>query len=354
MKLRPLAVIAACCALVSVWGRAHFTPAPSAKPPETAPRAAVADRRAPDNTFLTFPEWYLVYSPDEYAEFIADQPPSEFPFLGHVGQMWQSYFAIHEATKDDYPFNADYHTMILVIATSTSIEYGLKWCYETMVGRLTEATCAPGTTREDRLAARTAREYVAFLDVEPWYKFDFLDPLRRLWTETDFWGPDPIRSWERKYYLTSDYLAKAGYAWVIKQGSESSYGIESQVTAVVLDHFPEADRKELPEIKIVSEAGDGSVLAYVPRYQAFTKQARALAQRNINFGEIAGNRGPIVVSAIVFADDPATNLKVVFTQPILTRPSYKRIVFMASVTNLSAMLRKLDRTGVRIEHIYDY
>jgi len=355
MNLRPLALIAACCALIAIVLRIQFAPAPPVKPQEPEPRAAKEDCRAPDNTFLTFPEWYLVYSPDEYADHLTmDHPPSEFPYLGHVGQLWQGYHGIYQATRNDYPFNTDYHIMIWIIAGSTTIEYGLKWGYEAIVGRVTEASRLHGMTPEDRLAAEVARDYVAFLDVEPWYKFDFLKALGRLWTETGMWSADPVRSWERKYYLTSDYLAKAGYAWLIKQMSEGAYGVESQVTAVVLDRFPEDARKALPKVNVLNEAAEGSVLVHVPRYQAFAPHSLALAKRGLEFQEIAGNRGPILITAIVPEDFALGEWKLVFTQPILTRPGTKRIAIAVRVPELSATLRKLDRPGIKLEHVYDY
>ena len=32
-------------------------------------------------TYLTLPEWYIVYSTEEYAAFIGARPPSLFPYL---------------------------------------------------------------------------------------------------------------------------------------------------------------------------------------------------------------------------------------------------------------------------------
>ncbi len=358
MKLRPLAIGAAMCAIVALTLKYQFAAPPSGNSPapqtKITPRADEKDRRAPDNTFLTFPEWYLVYSPDEYADFIVDRPPSEFPYLGHIGQLWQGYYAIHKATKDDYPFNADYHIMIGIIAGSTTAEYGMKWGYEAIVGRVTEATRLGKMTPEDRLAAEVAREYVRFLDVEPWYKFDFLTPLKRLWTETGFFSSAPIRSWERKYYLTSDFLAKAAYGWIIRQMSESSYGIESPHTAVVLDHFPLAARAELPEIKVLESNEDGSVLVHVPRYQAFTKHAIALAKRDVRCLEIAGNRGLIMVSVIASGDIDTSRWRTILQQPILTRLGKRRLALAMPVAELPDALRRLGGAGVTIEHVYDY
>lgn len=353
MKLRPLSLIAAGCAGIALFVQAQLAPVKTAPAPVAEPRTPVEHRRASENTYLTFPEWFLVYSPDEYADFIADRPPSAFPYFGHIGQFWQGYRAMYNATKDDYPFNLDYHVMVMVIGTSTTLEYALKFGYENIVGRATEATRWHGLTAEDKLAAKVARDYVDFLDVEPWYKFDFVGPLRRLWSDTGFWSDDPIRSWERKYFLTSEYAAKAGYAWVIKVLSESQYGVEAQETTVLLDRTP-TSTATLPKLKVLKEHPDGSVLAQLPRYQAFTKSAQVLARADLKFVEIAGNRGPIVVSAIVPTDFDDTGYRMIMKQPILTRPGTQRIVFTVSVGELLATVRTLDHPWIQLEHIYDY
>jgi len=56
-------------------------------------------RRGAEQTFLTFPEWFLVHSPAEYAAYVSSHQPSGFPFWGHVGQFWRSYAAVTRATK---------------------------------------------------------------------------------------------------------------------------------------------------------------------------------------------------------------------------------------------------------------
>lgn len=351
MRLRTLSLLAAGCAVLALVGRAQFNaPTPAPREPFAGAVVPEKDRRPPENTFLTFPEWYLVYSPDEYAELIATRPPSEFPYLGHLGQFWQGYAAMYAATKDDYPFNSDYHVMVMVIGGSTTVEYGMKWLYETTVGRVAEVTRRHGMTAEDELAATVAREYVTSLDEEPWYKFDYMNALKRVWTETDYWGPDPVRKWERKYYLTSEYLAKAGYAGVLRLASESFYGEVLSDTAVVVDREP----AEMPKMRVAERFGDGSALVYLPRYQPFTAAAQALAKDGCKFVEVAGNRDVVLVSAVVPTgfEDPAFRL--VMTQPILTRPGTKRVVFTVPVPGLSDALRSLGRPGLKLEHVYDY
>src|SRR5262245_954537 len=57
-------------------------------------------RRGPEQTFLTYPEWFLVHSPAEYAEYVKDHTPTQFPFIGHTCQFWQGYGAVTRATRD--------------------------------------------------------------------------------------------------------------------------------------------------------------------------------------------------------------------------------------------------------------
>src|SRR5207245_5383432 len=89
--------------------------------------------RSVEQTFLTYPEWFLVSSPAEYARFIDGHPPSDFPFFAHIGQLWRSYGAVRRAIGErHYPKNPGYHVMIVVIGVSTTVEYTLKAAYETL------------------------------------------------------------------------------------------------------------------------------------------------------------------------------------------------------------------------------
>ena len=61
--------------------------------------AAPADRRGEEQTFLTFPEWFLVFSPAEYAAFVRGHTPDEFCFWGHIGQFWRGYGKVIDQTR---------------------------------------------------------------------------------------------------------------------------------------------------------------------------------------------------------------------------------------------------------------
>src|ERR1700688_2759281 len=41
-------------------------------------------RRKQDNTFFTFPEWYIVYSFEDFGHFLDHSSESHFNYLGHI------------------------------------------------------------------------------------------------------------------------------------------------------------------------------------------------------------------------------------------------------------------------------
>lgn len=309
------------------------------------------DRRHPEQTYLTFPEWFLVFSADEYAQLLKTGRSSDFPWFRHLGQFWSSYGKVIDATRP-YPFNSEYHMMIVVIGTSTTIEYGIKGVYETLIGRLSELTAPVSVTPEDRLAAQEAQDYVDFIRVHPWYEFDFAARLKRLWTENPMSGPHLLRQWERRYLLTSEWGIKAMYGWALGKAAHSTYGVPLDTTDAVVRGLP-ADAAQ-PPLRRLRTNGD-EVLVELPRYHAFTGQATALAGRGVRFVEIAGNRGHILVSSVMPSSTPETpGVRTLIRQPILTRPGYERRVMQVSVGRLSDVLAEGTRDGHVFEHIFDY
>jgi hypothetical protein len=296
-----------------------------------------------------------VWSPAEYAQYVKDHAPTDFPFFGHIGQFWQGYRNVNDAIKRDYPFNFGYHAMIVVIGVSTTVEYALRAVYETLIGRLSALTARHGLTEEDRFGARVAQDYVDFIRVRPWYEYNFKAGLEALWRETSLWGPDPVRKWERKYALTTEYGIKAVYGYFIKLGTKASYDDALPVTAVVIDSLPPGIEQPLPDIKVLRKTDDGKFLILMPRYDAFMRYAATLAQHGASFAEIAGNRSVILVTVIAPRGAEGTvDAQVLFEQPILTQPDKKRIAAVVPVASLAQFLNGLEARGARLEHVYDY
>ena len=351
------AVLALVAAFVSAQGTTSAADPPAAPVVKAEPLTPSEDRRTPDQTFLTFPEWFLVHSPAEYARYLSrSEPISAFPLFAHIAQFWQGYAAVNGEVAR-FPFNGGYHLMVMVIGTSTTVEYALKGTYEHTIGRLAEATVSgDAPVPEERLGVDYAQAYVDFIRLEPWYKFDFLAPLKRLWTGLPLTGPNLIRRWERRFALTTELLVKEGYARLIKLGSKSVYDAPKPTTAIVLDGSPVPDAAAWPDY-LPKATGGSEIVATVPRYEPFTAYSRWLAAQGVDFREIAGNDGEILLSLLVptgwMASAPARTL---FEQPILTRPGQKRVVLTVRVPQLAALLRSFGekRSGVIVEHIYDF
>ena len=344
--------VAAMLHCVAAWAQTPTTPVQEPAAPLVTPPEHV---RGVEQTFLTYPEWFLVFSPAEYATFIRHAPANEFPFLGHVGQFWSGYKAVFDKSRSmGHDLNPGYHLMVMVIGISTTVEYALRAVYEARFGALSQATTG-APTAEDQLGAQVAQDYVDFIRVLPWYEFDFVRPLKALWTELPWTGPDMLRKWERRYALTTEYAIKAGYAKLIGLGTQTIYEPALLVTAVQLRPLPPPD-PTWPDVKTLATAPDGTALVTVPRYDAFMHYAQALANRGADFREIAGNRSVILVSLIGGTGwRPQQGIdQVLFEQPILTQPGRQRVVATAKVPTLAQSLREWAAAGVQVEHIFDY
>ncbi len=362
LRLRRAVWASVCWCIVAGTGFLGFAEAAfAADTAEVAGRVAPADivtppehRRGVEQTFLTFPEWFLVFSPTEYAELVATRPPDEFVFWGHIHQFWASYKAVAgETRRRKDPPNAGYHVMILVIGISTTVEYAIRSAYETLVGRVAGLTNAGARTAEDEFGARVAQEYVDFIRVRPWYEFDFTAKLSALWRTTPAFGPGMLRKWERRYALTTEYGVKAAYGWLIGLGTHSAYEAPKPVTAVWFDRA--AACADAPKTDRLRAFGDQSVLDLLPRYDAFTAASIQAARCGWGFREIAGNRSVILVSGLSQASAPEVpGARVLFTQPILTRPGFSRRVYLVPVTSLREVLLAMQTSGAMVEHVFDY
>jgi hypothetical protein len=294
------------------------------------------DCRPADQTFLTFPEWYLVFSPEEQANYFKQQTSSTFPFMSHTAQIWEGYEIVNDQIKDNFPTNTGYHFMIWVIGSSASVEYSIKAWYETVIGRVTDTYKVQ--TAEDQFNATFNQDYVDFIKDRPWYEFDFKSQLNDLWTSTPFFGDNILRKIERRYILTSELLVKHVYGKLIGLGTKQVYDEALPTTAVVLEN---------------------DSLQYLPRYDKFANAVMALAKQGHNFKEIAGNNSAILLSVLIPAIPSGNKIdlgdaQIVFTQPLSSDPTTDRIALAVPVESLSKLLLQLDHENVKVEHVFDF
>jgi hypothetical protein len=315
------------------------------------PKAAI---RPPDQTFLTYPEWFLVFSPAEQADYFKIHTSTNFPYMKHVDQMWGGYGVMYDQIKGNFPFNSGYHVMIMVIAGSTTVEYSIKSFYETIIGRITNTNPNEEMTAEDKFNADYEHSYVKFIEALPWYEYDFNHELKTLWSNTSLSGPHLLRKLERRYYLTTELLIKSGYGWLIGLGTKSAYGTAALTTTVVLPQLP-AELNALDGDKNIKPLTGDKIVVDMPRYADFTPAVIKLARVNENFIEIAGNKGAIMLTVLTNKSlNVSGNYKVLFTQPVFTKPGVSRVALVTTVGHLSTTVKTLLDYKVIVEHVYDY
>ena len=297
------------------------------------PLTPAKDVRPADQTFLTYPEWFLVFSPEEQANYFKQHTASTLSFKSHTRQIWESYRAVVNEMGDAFPPNPGYHLMIWVIGVSSTVEYLVKSGYEAVVGRLTDTS--QSLSAEDQLNAAEMERYVAFIKDRPWYEFDFSTSLTRLWRDTPFWGSYPIRKLERRYWLTSEWIVKYGYGKLIGVGTGQVY------------------EAALPTTVVLNQQDS---LQQFPRYDRFVGAANAHINNGGSFHEIAGNSTVILVCAVVdekTAFQPS-RARLLFQQPVPTMPGQFRVLWGIPVQELHILLQEAGAAGIAIEHIFDF
>jgi hypothetical protein len=316
-----------------------------------------SNKRDVEDSYFSYPEWYIVWSYEERAQYLPKNLPSGFPYFASIGQYWKSYCFLCGLTQSRHQFNFGDHLSSMVLGGSFALEYSIRGAYEQTIGRVSEWTSSHELVEEDAYAARVAREYADFVYVRPFYEFHFGHALKQLWKETPFWGKHPIRKFERKFILSVDYGIEAIYAHAMLFASRMAYGQESDKTYTWLAHAPESVLAGFPRVKKIRNVAADSWLVSIPRYQEFTDVAVKLAARSAQFEQIAGD-DDILVTVVVpknwTYDLPPGEGSLLFSEDILTQPGVKRIALECRVVALSSALNHFTSKGIKIEHVYDY
>jgi hypothetical protein len=311
-------------------------------------------RRKLDNTFFTFPEWYIVYSFEDFGRFLDRSSESHFNYLGHILGFWRSFCTINRALPRAAESRTEVKTMIYIIGVSYSIEYAIKGIYENTIGRVFEWIRSEKRTPQDEYARAVLQDYAAFLYTIPWYKYPFrekLDGLMALSAPT----PSQARTWERDFALGTEYFIKIGYAWLIQKGLDASSDDEPRDIMFVVATLPPEVLAAEPRVKPIRALSPQWQLVQTPRYKDFTEIVLGLLDRGIPLAEIAGNR-EIMITVIA---PKATTLDVkdateLFSLDLDAKPGFRRAGLKARIDRLVDINRELKARGASIEHFYDY
>jgi hypothetical protein len=311
-------------------------------------------RRKQANTFFTFPEWYIVYSFEDFGRFLDRSSESHFNYLSHILGFWQSFCTINRAVPATGESRVDVKSMIYVIGISYSAEYAIKGFYENTIGRITEWIRGSVRTPQDEYARAVLQDYAAFLYTIPWYKYPFGEKLHGLMAISAR-TPSPVRTWERDFALGTEYGIKIGYAWLIQKALDAGSDDEPRDIMFVVATLPPATLAKEPRIKPIRPLTPEWQLVQTPRYKDFTEIIQRLLDQGYGLAEIAGNR-EILLTAI--APKTATldvkDTMELFSLDLDAKPGFRRAGLRARVERLVDISRDLKTKGASIEHFYDY
>lgn len=316
--------------------------------------------RDEQQSILTVPEWYLVFNPKEYANYISSgSNPSDFPYYGSINEYWKIYDKSLKLVSAAYPKNEEYITMLKVIGISMTLEYAIKIVYENTIGRVFSWFTEDTVSAEEKEVFMAHKAYADFIYQTAWYEFEFLHWVKMVWsakgTEEYSW----LRKWERMLFFTAEFTVKAGYAQLIEWGAQASY--EEPVTEIFLiantSENPEKLTKNNDDIRLVAEQGNKKIFA-INRWGAFTKAMIACSNLNFENFEITeiGGNNEIVVSTLIQKEQAIIfeQAQLLYESEVVTRKDLIRKVHLLPVTKLMEYLQFLAEKQIELEHVFDY
>ena len=311
-------------------------------------------QRKQNNTFFTFPEWYIVYSFEDFGRFLDRSSESHFNYLGHIFGFWRSFCTINQAVPPTAESLTEVKTMIYVIGISYSAEYAIKGLYENTVGRVFEWIRGEKRTPQDAFGRAVLQDYAAFLYTIPWYKYPFREKLNGLMAIS---APTPsdIRTWERDFALGAEYFAKTGYAFLIQKALDASDDDEPRDIMLVVAILPPEVLAKERRIKPLRKLTPQWQLVQTPRYREFTEIVQNMLDQGFDIAEIAGNHEILIT--VIAPKSTALDVKdtaELFSLDLDARPGFRRAGLRARIARLVDISRDLKIRGASIEHFYDY
>ncbi|ATI56709.1 MULTISPECIES: hypothetical protein [Sphingomonas] len=316
--------------------------------PDRTPLLPAADRRPEARTFLTYPEWHIVYEAEAFARHLAaGQPPSSFAYGEQIGQFWTSYCAVNRIIHNS-PESGAAKVTIYTIGISYTVELAVKAAYERTIGRLFEATSG-WDSADDRHGAHVQQRYGAFLHETPWYRFPFREALKGEWQTRE--PTLHARHWERRFALSAEYGVKALYAKAIDAATGATVGRDEPTLRLVVRGDPAVLRGVDPRLQVVGSLPGGLTVVEAPRYQQFNDLLAKLSATQVQLVEIAGNR--TIFATLILPDRVPPPGPAVLAMPI-DRTGWRRVGVTVPVARLLPLMTRVRALGGTVEHVYDY
>jgi hypothetical protein len=310
-----------------------------------------AGRRPEARTWLTYPEWSIVYSAETYGRYLsAGNPPSGFGHMRQITGFWSGLCAVNRASAAAGG-SGDAKVMLYTIGLSFSAEMAVKGLYENTVGRLFE-WIGGHQSQDDAYNAFVWRTYGSFMHETPWYRFPFGQALSGLWTTSG--SGARLRHWERRFALSLEYGVKSVYAALIGWASGATLGRDEPMLRFVARAEPGAIAAVDPRLRPVARLGGGLTAVEAPRYEQFSTLLDHLSATLIALTEIAGNDDIFLTLLVPEGAHAPAGAATLFEIPLEDRPGWRRLGLSVKVARLLPLLRAARTAGGEVEHVYDY
>ena len=152
-------------------------------------------RRPEANTYLTYPEWHIVFAYDGQARALTTGDEHKFDYVDSIASFWSAACGLTRVADEHGGAGSDTRMMIHTIGVSFTAEMLAKAAYEETVGRMAAWVRGPRKTAQDAFVAGMAADYAAFLRQTPWYEYPFRRKASELWAIP---VDRPVRGWERR------------------------------------------------------------------------------------------------------------------------------------------------------------
>ena len=301
------------------------------------------------NTYLTYPEWHIVFAYDGLAQTLRADDEHAFGYLRSISGFWRSACVLTRAAGQHGGADWATRSMIHTIGVSFTAEMLVKAAYEDTVGRLTAWIRGPRKTPQDDVIVATAADYAAFLRQTPWYEYPFHDKAQALWAIP---VEQRVRGWERRLGIGLEFEAKALYARVLAGAAAAGEPAPLTIRSVI-SGLPPADLARMGGVTVIARRA-GGVEIETPRYAAFTRILAEVSRRGGAVREIAGN-DEIMASVTV---REGTRLDPRFGTVLLRlkrdgRPG-DRLLLNVRMQDLGALLTAHPVGDPGVEHLFDY
>jgi hypothetical protein len=314
--------------------------------------------RAQGDSFLTFPEWYIVHAYTDLAGVTGKTSESDFDYLASIRGFWTSLCDATRQASRSGPASADQKATNYIIGFSFTTEMGSIGAYERTIGALSEWTTGGRKTAEDAFNAALLTEYAAFLYQTPWYRFSFGEKLTQFWRETPFAAS--IRAIERRGSLSLQYAGRWAYAALMR--FIAGYDPADLAIRSVVGGVAPSDLEAIRGVKVIREVADQSgaraVLVETERYAEFDAFVRELGRHSgASLLEVAGNHRILVTIVTPEGSDAklaAGDGVIIFQLPIQSLPGSLRVGIDTPIRSLVEAVKGFEDAGYRFEHAYDY